>query len=116
MSPKDAKVEEVNEKKMVKVLINGIEIEVPANSRVVTQLQNIREKQLEEEFATTRKEVSIQLKDAVQEVLEQLDENQTSALEGMTFVIVLDTNDEPQLVASNKVVVKKRVAKEDDEE
>jgi hypothetical protein len=96
-----------NESKTTKVKfeINGKEVTIDADSKLLAKLETLEKVSLQAQFADSR----LSFKDSCKQAVDnQMDGIEAEALEGMTLIYKLDDN-EPQLIESVKVKIMQRM-------
>ena len=96
----------------MRVEVDGIVLDIPADSRVVTQLGNLKEVQEEKVFSDARDGFSTLATDAVMDLTNA---DNVDALSGMSLIVSLDSEADPQIVKTELISVKKSIRKKREE-
>ena len=97
----------------MKIVIEGMEIEIPDDSRILTQLENLKTSQEEEAHSDARDSFKTMASDAVMDLTNDTNED---ALSGMSLIVSLDRDDDPKVVRSALIDIKKRLPRVKKEE
>jgi hypothetical protein len=103
----------MGETETITIVMDGREIEVLADNRLVSQIQNLQEKQAEQVYDEQRNSFKAAALEAINGLLsEEETGHDAEALEGMSLIIPLDgTVEDVVLTQSAKVIVKQRMPK-----